>query len=196
MSDHLVPRDGEGTAVSAAREKAVEILKECFARSLCSLEEYEERVGRVEAAGSLREIDAVLREIPQEVRALCASAGAAARSGLPFGPEVQRIRTVMGSRTYRGNWLASRSVELRCIMAETVLDFRDVELPRGRIEVQVLCVMCSLEILVPPEVRVEIESSPVFAEVEEHGGRSPDAPETTIVVRGPIVFAGVEIRYR
>ena len=69
MSDVILPDGDPRPAVSAAREKAVEVLKHCFTRGLYDLEEYEGRVGRVEHAANLAEIDSVLSDIPAEVRA-------------------------------------------------------------------------------------------------------------------------------
>jgi hypothetical protein len=102
----------------------------------------------------------------------------------------------MGSRSYRGNWLTARTLEVKSIMAETVLDFRNLELPAETVNIDVVCVMTSLEILVPPWIRVDIESSPLFANVEEKGAHRVEEHRGTLRLRGTIVFANVEIRYR
>jgi len=60
----------------------------------------------------------------------------------------------------------------------------------------VTCMMTSLEIRVPPSIRVDIETSPVFSEVKEKGRYQPDSHQGVIRLRGTIVFAEVVIKYR
>ncbi len=183
-------------AVSAAREKAVDVLKYCYAHDLHTIDEFERRVGVVEHAARVRDIEEVLADIPADVRAAPFLPAKRMPSGVPTSRNPQALRTFMGSRTYRGDWLTSRSLDLKSIMAETVLDFRDVALPQEVFDLNVTCVMTSLVIRVPPSIRVDIEASPVFSEVKEKGGYRPDSHQGVIRVRGTIVFAEVKIKYR
>jgi hypothetical protein len=83
-------------------------------------------------------------------------------------------------------------------MAEAKLDLREVRLGPGRSTIEIFAFWGSVEIIVPPGIRVDVQDSTLMGEVKWDSSDtytdSPDAP--SIFVRGTAIMSGVEIKLR
>jgi hypothetical protein len=183
----------------AQRERTIKILSECFARNLLEMEEFERRVAQAHQARSVQDLARLIDDIPGELVA------EAERTPEPAGArrlmlrdDEQTVHGIMMTRRLRGQWLKCRIVNSRTVMSSVELDFRDIELPDGIVEINVLAVMSSVVLTVPPELPVQTDLVPVLGEVKE--GRKV---KTTLPVKGPglrltgfAVMSEVKVRSR
>jgi hypothetical protein len=196
----------------------VAILSEGFARNLMRIEEFERRVAEAHAAGTLTELDRLIDDIPEELHAISLSGETRARgsesaetrrafeersqrrspSGWELSGGEQGIHGVMMSRRLRGGWLKSRVVAVRTLMSSTELDFRELEMPPGEVEVRVNCLMSSVIITVPEYMTVQVDVVPVLGEVKEGrrvraaaGGEAP-----YVLITGTAIMSEIKIRTR
>jgi hypothetical protein len=85
------------------------------------------------------------------------------------------------------------------LMGGAMLDFRQVRLPRGTTDIQVLAWMGGVEIIVPPGVAVSCDGTGImggFEHVESGDGRARDPNAPLLRIRGVAVMGGVEITER
>src|SRR5205085_312099 len=111
-------------------------------------------------------------------------------------PAPRRLLSIMSNTERTGRWAMPRQLAIRALMSSITLDFREVELVAPVTEIDLLTVMASIEILVPPGVIVEDLALGVMANVEnramDEGFVRADAPR--IRITGTAVMANVEVR--
>lgn len=105
-----------------------------------------------------------------------------------------RTFALMGGVTRRNRSDAFRGGDLSAMMGGVELDLRDAQLADGRAVVEVFAMWGGIEILVPPDWRVESEVSPIMAGYEDNTRLAPGIePVGTLVVRGFAVMGGIEV---
>ncbi|MBK7367980.1 MAG: hypothetical protein IPJ04_08730 [Candidatus Eisenbacteria bacterium] len=105
-----------------------------------------------------------------------------------------RTFALMGGVTRRNRSDAFRGGDLSAMMGGVELDLRDAQLADGRAILDVFAMWGGIEILVPPDWRVESEVSPIMAGYEDNTRLAPGIePVGTLVVRGFVVMGGVEV---
>ncbi len=179
------------------RERVVEALTQHFAKDHLDTESFEKRLDHVYAAASIEELQVVLRDLPALTDApVQATAGRLAR------PEDVRPRqtvlALMGGSTKKGDWTPARKVDAVAIMGGVELDFRDSRFAPGVTEVSAFALMGGIEIIVPPNIRVECDGFGLmggFEGISQEGtGAGPDQP--TLRITGAAIMGGVEIFVR
>jgi Domain of unknown function (DUF1707) len=182
----------EASALEAARERTIRVLTDRFADDTLSLDEFESRLDRMYKATRVAELDALLREV--EVRATRAvSTGAPAYTSAT--PAQRRLLSIMSNTERTGRWAMPRELHVRALMSSVLLDLREVSLPAGVCEIEVLALMASVEIVVPPGVIVEDLALGVMANVENRALDDGFTPDTAprIRITGTAVMANIEV---
>jgi hypothetical protein len=190
------PSRGGVVELPARRERTVAILTECFARNVLELEEFERRVALAHGAATVRELARLLEDIPVEVLAQMEEPKT---RGLVLREEPQSLYGVLSTHRYRGpGWLKSRTVSAYPVLSTLALDFRELALPPGPVEINLQAVLSSVLITVPEELPVEVEVVPILAEVKtgrqvrsSNPGRGP-----SVRVTGVLVLSNVKVRVR
>jgi len=80
------------------------------------------------------------------------------------------------------------------VFSSQTVDLRHVAFPPES-QIQVEAVFASVTVLLPPDVRLEVDQEAVFASIDSRGVRtavSPDAPKVRL--KAEAVFANIEIR--
>ena len=181
-----------------ARQKAIDVLSESFARDEMDVEEFEQRVDLVERAESMEQLRAILADLPAP--SVPVKREVAVRPTLP----ADRIRDhsvivgIMGGGTRSGSWTPARNNWAVGVMGGCELDFRDARLGPGVTEVRVLAIMGGVDIIAPPDVQVE-SSGVGFMGGFDHkptltSTTDPEAP--VIRVTGLALMGGVGITVR
>ncbi len=154
-----------------------------------------ERLKRADSAGALRSI---LADLPALDIAPPANPGTRALIKAPSAaivPGDQPLVTVMSSLTRRLDLEPGTLTKAVCVMGTSLLDFRGRVGGPGIVEVRCIAVMGSIDIIVPPDIQVEIVSGG-FLGAFEHAGpvlpASPDKP--TLRVTGVAVMGSVLVR--
>ena len=147
------------------RERVTEILGDAFTHDLLGLEDYEKRLDLAGQAVGTRQLQELLADLPESV-----TGPATYAQGLT--QTEQRVTAALSQRTLHGNWLRSRWVSARSVMAQTVLDFREVSMPREPVQLELMAVMTEVVIRVPPGLAVEFDVNTIMAEASVGRGVS------------------------
>ncbi len=184
----------EGTppvAIARQRELTIGMLCEHFALDHLAADELEKRIDQAHSARTTEELRSLLSGLP----ALRDEPALLEMSDLEMS---QTVVAIMGGAERRGGWIPARTIRVLALMGGAVLDFRDVRLPRGTINVEVYALMGGVEILVPPSVRVSCEGVGIMGAFEQQADRSPagELSETGLRVTGIAMMGGVEVKER
>ena len=196
-------------ALDEAREKAIDLLSECFAQDRITMEDFERRVTLVQEAGSLPELGKALERLRGRaqgaVQAGAVQAGdlaAVARMGadLPAGRirPTDRAVAVFSETKRSGPWIPARRNTVAAVMGSMVLDLREALLGPGETLFTVTAVMSSVEVVVPPGLHIECSGSAILGSFEQRGTRSvlPLGDMPLVRIDGFAVLSSVEIEYR
>lgn len=85
--------------------------------------------------------------------------------------EDETVYSVLRSVTRLGPWEPPETMRLVSVMGHIVLDYQAAELPLGVTEVDCQVFAGSVEIIVPPDVDVELTGSVFLGSVETKSGR-------------------------
>jgi len=199
-----VPEAAEGPAIETVRERAVEVLMEHFSNDVMSLEEFEallDAVNRCSTTGELREILRTLRPLesskpPTDM--------IPARGGAPVVVDADRVSdhgfliSVLGGSNRSGRWIPARINFAIGVLGGLSLDFREALLGPGETDLNVVAVLGGVEIIVPPEMAVEVDGMALLGGFEHQTDTplrsNPDVP--ALRVRGLALLGGVGVQVR
>jgi hypothetical protein len=192
VSEHVSP---------AAREQVVQNLADHFAQDRLTLPEYERRVELAYKAGSadaLRDLTKDLAPAPLARVAEPSTAAVAehARVAPRFGTKAKNFLALMSGVVRRGTWTVPSRIRAFACMGGIGLDLRDATLTAPVTDIYVFALMGGVEIIVPPDVRLESDGFAIMGgfedQLKEPASRDPDAP--VIRVHGLAIMGGVEAR--
>lgn len=116
-------------------------------------------------------------------------------AGNEDGDSFVRSFALMGGVVRRNRSEAFRGGDLSAMMGAVELDLREAQLDNGRAVVEVFAMWGGIEIIVPPDWRVESEVTPIMAGFEDNTRLTPGAEIAgTLVVRGFGVMGGIEVK--
>ena len=190
--------------IELIRERAVEVLMEHFSNDVMDLEEFEgllDAVNRCSTASELREL---LSKLPPLESSKPATDVIPARGGGPVVVDADRVREhgfmigVLGGANRTGRWIPARKTFALGVLGGLSLDFRGALLGPGVTDLSVLGILSGVEIIVPPEMTVEVDGMALCGgfdhETDEPLRSNPDLP--TLRVRGLAILAGVNVEVR
>ncbi len=183
----------------AVRQKTIDVLCESFARDEMDVEEFEKRVELVERADSMEQLRAILADLPSA--SLPTESVAVARRA-DLSPESVPGHSVavglLGGGGRAGAWVAARNNWAVSVLGGCKIDLREAQLGPGVTEVRVMGILGRVEVLVPPDVRVECSGIGILGGFRHHGAldsvQDPNAP--VIRVSGLAILGGVSVRVR
>ena len=203
-------------AGESSRQKAVDALCEAFADDRISVDEFERRVELAHRAETLDEFRILLRGLPAPLPARRPEAAPQVEqvgeegsrpSFLPSRvvtqpPEMVRpssfIGGILGGGSRRGAWYPARVNYALGFMGGFELDLREAALPPGETEIRIFCFWGGGEIIVPPDVRVDVSVAGIMGGIDYNhsiqGTLDPDAP--VVRVTGVCLMGGAEVSVR
>lgn len=202
-------RSDAGPSLERQREHAVARLAEHFARDTVDLEELEQRIDAVQRAPTVEAVRAILSDLPALPPApsdpavpappqLTPPPGSVARSGF--------VVSLMSGTVRRGGWIPPQRLYVTAIMGGSDLDFREARLRPGITEVFVMGVMGGVDIIVPPDLPVEVSgiaimggwSDPIDARHPHVPGQPEDyrGEPRLLRIRGFAFMGGVDVHVR
>lgn len=190
--------------VGERREQVVEDLMEHFANDVLDLSEFERRLDLANGSKSLEELNALLTDLPTSAALMRSAKLTPARGGSAMVVSSENVRAhslmiaVCGGTSRKGRWVPARRNTAIGIMGGVQLDFREAMLGPGVTEVAVFACMGGVEIIVPPEMAVEVDGMAILGgfeyETDTVLDRDPDQP--LLRVKGFVVLGGAEIDVR
>ena len=194
----------QSTNIETARERAVEVLMEHFSNNVMNLEEFEGLLDVVNACSTTVELRDLLSKLPPLESPKASSDMMPAPGGAPVVVDADRVRrygfliSVLGGINRAGRWIPARKSFALGVLGGISLDFREALLGSGITDVNVLAVLGSVEIIVPPEMAVEVDGMAVLGAFEYQTDAplrsNPDLP--TLRVRGLAVLGNVHVEVR
>lgn len=109
------------------------------------------------------------------------------------------VVSVLGSARRAGSWTLPRELRVVATLGSAELDLRQATFSDSVSEIEVFALFGSVQITVPPGIRVECDVDTLAASAESDGTRGgevapPGAP--VVRIRGTALFASVEVRVR
>ena len=185
-------------ALRDRREQVILRLSEGYAEDVFDVDELERRLDLAHGAGSIAELEALVADL-----APATTTTAMVRAGLtaiedPSRQDAKKLRVIMSSVERRGRWLVPRTMNLSVVWASAELDFRDASLAPGVTTIHVRVVMGSFEVVLPPNLAIDVDVSSFAGSVTERHRVPPDADPARPVIRivGTVVFGNLEIMTR
>ena len=191
MPEHVPP---------AARERVVQDLAEHFAQDRLTMPEYERRVElayRADSADALRDLTRDLAPLVAPVAQAAvvpAPSGAGVSTGL--AARAKNFFALMSGVVRRGKWTVPSRMRAFACMGGIGLDLRDATLTAPVTDIYVFALMGGVEIIVPPNVRLESDGFAIMGgfedQLKEPASGDPNTP--LIRVHGLAIMGGVEAR--
>ena len=179
----------------------VQDLAEHFAQDRLSLPEYERRVELAYRAASNDALRDLLNDLtpPAPVRYAQPSTVAApdqSRVASRAGTRVKNFLALMSGVVRRGTWTVPARIRAFACMGGIGLDLRDATLTAPVTDIWVFALMGGVEIIVPPNVRLESDGFAIMGGFEDQlkdaASNDPNAP--VVRVHGLAIMGGVEAR--
>jgi hypothetical protein len=191
LSDHVPPSE---------RERIVQDLGEHFAQDRLTLPEYERRVELAYRAGSADALRDLTRDLtplaPVPMSQSAATAAPAGRTAATVGTRTKNFLAFMSGVVRRGKWTVPARIRAFAWMGGIGLDLREAMLTAPVTDIYVFALMGGVEIIVPPNVRLESDGFAIMGgfedQLREPASNDPNAP--LIRVHGLAIMGGVEAR--
>jgi hypothetical protein len=166
-------------ASDSERELAVVRLRDAVGEGRLTLEEFTERMHDAYDARTREELDALVRDLPEEHTPALASPRPARRW----------VVCVMGNTARRGRWRVSERVTALTAMGNATIDLRQAELSGPEVTVTVLNTMGNTTVIVPPGVDVDLAAL-AFMGTKSDRTRSEARPGAPLVRVTGLSFMG------
>lgn len=213
MSEH----DTQSTPLGdATRQKAIDALCEAFAEDRIPVDEFERRVELAHRADTTQELRQLLAGLPgpsvpapitrDDSTELVEGHEPSPSTYLARRPTqapgqvrpTSFIAGVMGGGSRQGAWYPARTNYAMGFLGGFSLDLREAPLPPGVTEIKLLCFWGGGEIIVPPDVTVEVSILGIMGGFDyDHavpGTLDPEAP--VVHITGVCLMGGAEISVR
>lgn len=171
------------------REAVIGALGVAFASDDLSMSTLERRLEVAVRATSLDELDALIGDLP--------TVGPARGERVTAEPAPQRIvvGAFLGGQVRKGHWHVPRHVKVFAVAGGVKLDLRQARFSPGVTEIEVFALAGGVEVIVPPDVRVESMGIAIlggFDASHTEGNADPDAP--VVRINGLAFMGGVETK--
>ena len=155
--------------------------------------EFEERMEQAYAARTRQDLTPLLADLP-DLRRDTRPDGLDGLDG-PDGPDGAQIRGFMSSHQRARRWEVPRRLRTRLVMSSASLDFTEADLP-SEVEIDLALFMTSVELIVPPGVRVETHRVREFLSSTSNRTHGPGPGGGAVIsVRGRSVMSSVTVRH-
>lgn len=200
---------GQGTSTrraltSADRERTITLVSDGFAAGLFDVDELERRVTIAHTTEDSRELAKLAEDLGVFAAAHTETPDAPLPMPMPALIPARDVRphldvwAIMGAAQRRGSWTVPRELKITAIMGGCELDFREARFPEGTVDVHITAFMGGVQILVPPNLAVEMNGSAIMGGFD-HVSRSrvqPDPHAPLLRIHGLAIMGGVEVKTR
>jgi hypothetical protein len=182
------------------RQHTIDRLCELFAQDRLTLEELERRIDVAERTLDRSELGALLADLQPRTPAVAGTSPLPATRGVSLPIERNRngtILAIMGAAERRGAWHPAEHNFVLCLMGGADLDFREVQLPPGVTEVFVIACMGGCEIVVPPDLQVEVNGVGIMGGFGHRAPGTRPGPNMPLLrINGFALMGGVDVNTR
>jgi hypothetical protein len=186
-------------ALRDRREQVIKRLSEGYAEDVFDVDELERRLDLAHGAGSVAELDALVADIaPAAAPSTALVVAGPTAIDDPNRADTKTVRVVLSSVERRGRWSVPRQLDLRVFWGNAELDFRDASIGPGVTTIHVRVFMGNFEVILPPNLGIDVDVSSFAASVEERHRVPPDADPARPLIRivGWVRFGNLEVTTR
>ena len=185
-------------ALRDRREQVILRLSEAYADDVFDVDELERRLDLAHGARGVAELDALVADLaPATTTTALVLAGPTAIDD-PQRADTKRLRVIMSSVERRGRWSVPSTLHLRVLWGNAELDFRDASIGAGVTTIHVRVFMGNFEVVLPPNLAIDVDVSSFAGSVTERHRVPPDDDPARPVIRivGSVMFGNLEITTR
>ncbi|HEX7836512.1 MAG TPA: LiaF domain-containing protein [Kofleriaceae bacterium] len=185
-------------ALRDRREQVIARLSEGYAADLFDVDELERRLDLAHGARGVAELDALVVDLAASTPSTAIVLAGPTAIEDPARADAKRLRVIMSSVERRGRWLVPRELDLRVLWGNAELDFRDASLGPGITTIHVRVFMGNFEVVLPPNLAIDVDVSSFAGSVTERHRVPPDADPARPQIRiaGTVRFGNLEITTR
>ncbi len=196
-----VPGWSDDERVAQVKDK-VDRLQQHFDKSHIDVGELDRRIALVKQARDAASMSALLSDLPKLEPATeaplpipAAGQGMVKAASTELVMAGQPVVSVMSMFVRRFDLMPGTLIKAVSVMGATVLDFRGAVGGPGIVEVRCISVMGSIEVIVPPDIHVEIVSTGFWGSVEQiHTDAPPSPDKPTLRITGVVVMGSIEVK--
>jgi hypothetical protein len=180
-------RDEAPRAADTDRIQVAQLLAYAVEQGRLQLNDYEDRLTKAYAATTYQELDQLREDLPD--------APISPRRGGKTNPAPSTLLLAMLSGfERRGRWNVPKKLTTFTFCGSGVLDLRYADFTSTEVEIRAVSIMGGQNILLPPEVNVEIDGHGVMGGFDRQilGNGTPGAPK--VKIRGFSLWGGVSIK--
>ena len=180
-------RDLASRAADTDRIQIEQLLACAAEQGRLQLNDYEDRLTKAYAATTYQELDELRADLPD--------APISPRRGGRINPAPSTLLLAMLSGfERRGRWNVPKKLTTFTFCGSGVLDLRYADFTSTEVEIRAVSIMGGQNILLPPEVNVEIDGHGVMGGFDREilGNGTPGAPK--VKIRGFSLWGGVSIK--
>jgi hypothetical protein len=186
MSGDLVPDRRDLRASHGDRDQVVEQLRVAAGDGRLTAEELDERLDTALTARTYGELESLLLDLPAVPGAVLT----------PVAKDLVQLQALNGNIHRTGPWTVPRRLEVEVRRGNAVIDFTQAVITASSLDLTVSVRSGNLQLIVPPEVVVEVESVAVHSgNVQQRLRREPGTPvKLLITVSGSVRRGNVIVR--
>ncbi len=184
----------------AMRDRRAEVitrLSDAYATDLFDVDELDRRLDLAHGARTVAELDTLIEDLgaAPATTALVPRSTALQAVDDAARPAAKKLRVIMGTIERRGRWTVPQQLSTRVFWGNAELDFREASLAPGVTEIAVRVVMGNLELILPPDLAIDVDVSSVMGNVEERHRIpvDPDPARPMLRVTGSVLMGNLEI---
>jgi len=162
------------------------------------VDELERRLDLAHSARSVAELDALVADLAPATASTALVLAQPMAIDDPARADTKKLRVVMSSVERQGRWSVPRTMNLRVWWGNAELDFREASLGPGVTTIRVGVFMGNVEVVLPPNLAIDVDVSSFAGSVAERHRVPPDADPSRPVIRiiGSVRFGNLEITTR
>ncbi|OBA68808.1 hypothetical protein A5641_17675 [Mycobacterium sp. 1554424.7] len=180
-------RDVPSRAADTDRIQVAQLLAYAAEQGRLQMKDYEDRLTKAYAATTYEELDELRADLPGAMLS-------PRRGGKPNPAPSMLLLALMSNFERRGRWNVPKKLTTFTFWGTGVVDLRYADFTSTDVEIHAISIMGAQNILLPPEINVEIHGHGVMGGFDHTvpGQGTPGAP--TVKIRGFSLWGGVGIK--
>lgn len=185
--DDEAARGEDSRAADTDRIQVAQLLAYAAEQGRLQLKDYEDRLTRAYAATTYEELDQLRADLP-------GASLSPRRGGKPNPAPSMLLLALMSGFERRGRWNVPKKLTTFTLWGSGVVDLRYADFTSTEVEIHAISIMGAQNILLPPEVNVEIQGHGVMGGFDHSvlGQGTPGAPK--VKIRGFSLWGDVGIK--
>lgn len=179
------------------REQIMTQLKLNYAHDNIDETEFERRIEVVHAAVSKLQLLEIVRDLPKfDDETQKPEETSLVKINRGRVQETDTMVAILSGSDRKGVWRPAKKTNAITLMGGLELDFREAEMPPGETEISLVAIMGGCDIIVPPDLNVEVRSLPILGGVDNHARGNSGLDGPTLRINAFVLMGGVDIKVK